>query len=71
MPTITIDNQPYDLDQLSPEAKAQLQSLQFVEQELARLQAKTAAMQTARIAYAKALQAALPVAPDGDTLKFN
>jgi hypothetical protein len=71
MPTITIDNKQYDLDQLSTEAKAQLQSLQFVEQELARLQAKTAAMQTARIAYAKALQAALPVAPDGDTLKFN
>jgi hypothetical protein len=71
MPTITIDNKPYDFDQLSTEAKAQLQSLQFVEQELARLQAKTAAMQTARIAYAKALQAALPVAPDGDTLKFN
>jgi hypothetical protein len=71
MQTITIDNKPYDLDQLSAEAKAQLQSLQFVEQELARLQAKTAAMQTARNAYAKALQAALPVAPDGDTLKFN
>ena len=71
MPTITIDNKPYDLDQLSTEAKAQLQSLQFVDAELARLQAKTAAMQTARIAYAKALQAALPALPAGDTLKLG
>jgi len=70
MPTITIDNKTYDTDQLSTEAKAQLQSLQFVEQELARLQAKTAAMQTARNAYAKALQAALPTLPAGDTLKL-
>jgi hypothetical protein len=71
MPAINIDNKPYDLDQLSTEAKAQLQSLQFVDAELARLQAKTAAMQTARIAYAKALQAALPALPAGDTLKLG
>lgn len=29
------------------------------------------AIQTAHMAYAKALQAALPTAPVGDTLKFN
>jgi hypothetical protein len=71
MSTINIDNIDYDADKLSDEAKAQLVSLQFCDQELARLQAQTAAIQTARMAYAKALQAALPVAPDGDTLKFN
>jgi len=71
MPTITIDNQAYDLDTLSDEAKAQLQSLQFVDAELARLQAQTAVLQTARMAYSKALQAALPVLPAGDTMKFN
>jgi hypothetical protein len=71
MPTIEIDNVDYDTDKLSDEAKAQLVSLQFCDQELARLQAKTATMQTARMAYAKALQAALPEAPAGDTLKFN
>ena len=71
MPTITIDNQDYDLDTLSDEAKAQLQSLQFVDAELARLQAQTAVLQTARMAYSKALQAALPVLPAGDTMKFN
>ena len=70
MSTITIKNKQYDLDQLSAEAKAQLQSLQFEEKELARLQAKTAAMQTARNAYAKALQAALAL-PAGDTLKLS
>lgn len=62
MPTITIDNQIFDLDSLSQEAKAQLQSIQFVDQELARLQAQTAALQTARNAYANALKAALPLA---------
>jgi hypothetical protein len=71
MPTIKIDNVDYDTDKLSAEAKAQLVSIQFCDQELTRLQAQAAAYQTARMAYAKALQAALPVMPSGDTLKFN
>jgi hypothetical protein len=48
-----------------------LVSLQFCDQELAKLQAQSAAYQTARMAYAKALQAALPTATVGDTIKFN
>ena len=71
MTTITIDNKHYDLDTLSDEAKAQLMSLQFCDQELARLQAQAAAIQTARMAYAKALNEALPPLPAGDTLKLN
>ena len=71
MPTIKIDNIDYDTANLSDEAKAQLVSLQFCDQELARLQAQAAAIQTARMAYAKALQAALPALPTGETLKFN
>ena len=71
MTTIKIDNIDYDTDKLSDEAKAQLMSLQFCDQELQRLQAQAAAYQTARMAYAKALQAALPSVPAGDTLKFN
>ncbi|WP_114971924.1 DUF6447 family protein [Rhodoferax ferrireducens] len=71
MPKITIDNQDYDLDTLSDEAKAQLQSLQFVDAELQRLTAQTAVFQTARIAYSKALQQALPSPFTGDTMKFN
>lgn len=71
MPKINIDNKEYDLDDLTDDAKAQLGSLQFVESELQRLAAQTAVLQTARIAYSKALQAALPVLPVGDTMKFN
>jgi hypothetical protein len=50
---------------------AQLVSLQICDQELDSLQAHVAAYQTARIANAKALQAALPTATVGDTIKFN
>lgn len=71
MPTIKIDNIDYDTEKLSDEAKSQLVNLQFCDQELARLQAQAAAIQTARMAYAKALQTALPTVPVGDTLKFN
>ena len=71
MPTIKIDNVDYDTANLSDEAKAQLVNLQFCDQELARLQAQAAALQTARMAYAKALQTALPAIPAGDTLKFS
>ncbi len=60
MTTINIDNIAYDLETLSADAKAQLMSIQFVDQELARLQALAAALQTARIAYSKALGEALP-----------
>jgi hypothetical protein len=68
---VTIDNQEYDTDALSAEAKAQLSSLQFVDSELARLQAQMAICQTARNAYAKALKEVLPVATSGDTIKFS
>ena len=75
MPTIKIDNVDYDTDKLSNDAKAQLASIQFCDQELQRLQAQAAAYQTARQAYAKALQAALPIpleqAQMSDTLQFN
>ena len=74
MPTVKIDNQDYDLDALSADAKAQLASIQFVDAELQRLAANTAALQTARMAYANALkQALVPTAPvlSGDTIKFT
>ena len=71
MPIIKIDNIDYDTDTLSDEAKAQLISLQFCDQELARLQSQAAAYQTARQAYANALKQALPKEPVGDTLKFS
>ena len=71
MATIKIDNKEYDLDTLSQEAKAQLASIQYVEQELLRLQAQAAALQTARNAYLQALKAALPVLGASDTIKIS
>lgn len=64
MSTIKIDDIDYDLDSLSAQANEQLQNLQFVDQELARLQAKTAVLQTARSSYANALKEALPKSAD-------
>jgi hypothetical protein len=64
MPMIKIDGKDYDIDSLPDAAKQQLQSIQFVEAELARLGAQTAVFQTARLAYLKALHEALqPAAP--------
>ena len=71
MTTLKFNNVDYDMDTLSKEAKDLLVSLQFCDQELQRLQAQAAALQTARKAYAKALQSALPTETVGDTLKFN
>ena len=71
MATLNIDNKEYDLDSLSDECKAQLASIQFVEQELARLQAKTATLRTAKNAYLQALQKSLPVFGGSDTIKLS
>ena len=59
MTLIKIDDKEYDTDTLSDDAKAQLQSLQFVDQQLARVKAQTFVLHTARIAYAKAVKDAL------------
>ena len=71
MPTLKIDNIKYELDTLSEECKAQLASIQFVEQELVRLQAKAAALQTAKAAYLQALKNSLPVVGGSDTIKLS
>lgn len=55
MSIITINNKEYELEKLSEEIKSQLLSIQFVENELQRLNAMTAVMTTARSAYGKAL----------------
>ena len=60
METITIDGQDYELDKLSVEVKAQLQSLQFVNMELQRLNAQIAVFQTAQVAYSTELRKILP-----------
>jgi len=70
MPTLKIDDKDYVYDTLPEEAKNQLRMLQFVDAELARLQGQAAVLQTARIAYAKALGEALPKF-QGDTIKIS
>jgi cell division protein ZapA (FtsZ GTPase activity inhibitor) len=69
MATITIDGNEYDVETLSDEIKAQLGSLQYVDSELARLRAQAAALQTARMAYGRALKQILEqgeAAEDGE-----
>jgi hypothetical protein len=71
MTTIKIDDKDYELEDMSDEAKNQLQSIRFVDQELMRLQAKGAALQTARIAYGRALTDALGTERQGDDLELE
>ena len=78
MPTIKIDDKDYDIDDLSEEAKKQIVSLQYVDSELGKLNLQIAAMQTAKIAYARALKSALgensadeEIEIVGDSLSFD
>ena len=60
MATIKINDKDYELDQLSADAKAQLEMLIAADNKLKELQRDAAIAQTARNAYAGALQALLP-----------
>ena len=62
MAIVTIDNVEYDVETLSDNARAQLGSIQLVDQKLADLQTEIAILQTARNAYSAALKAELPEA---------
>ena len=59
MPEIKINDKNYDIDKLSENAKNQIASLQFVQSEIVRLNAKLAAFKTAEIAYSKAIEKAI------------
>lgn len=76
MPTITIDNREFNTDDLSPEAKQQLEMLVATENKLRELQRDTAIAQTARNAYVNALKSLLPTPLEqtlaqGDVLKLG
>lgn len=71
MTRIKIDNKEYEIDTLSEECKAQIASIQFVDQELARLQAQAAVLQTAKSAYLQGLKASLPVVGGSETIKLS
>ncbi len=60
MAKVTIDGKEYDTDALSEDARNNMQNVQYCEQKLAELKREMAIAQTARNAYARALQGALP-----------
>ena len=59
MTNITIDGMDYDLDEMSDNAKAQLESLVAVDKKIGEMQQDMAILQTARNAYAVALRDAI------------
>jgi hypothetical protein len=59
-PKVNIDGIDYLLNNLSVEARKQLESLNLVDRKIVESQQEIAIMQTARIAYIRALVAALP-----------
>ena len=59
MANITIDGKDYNLDDLNSNAKEQLASLQFAQNEIKRLEAQIAINRTAAAAYSTALKSEL------------
>jgi hypothetical protein len=76
MSVIKIDGKDYEFETLSDEIKGNLISMQFCDNELQRLQATAAALQTARVAYARTVSEKLnevdnPLASfQGDSIQF-
>lgn len=64
---VSIDGTQYDLAALGEDARAQLTNLRATDQEIARLQVQMAIAQTARAAYARALNEALPKGTAAET----
>ena len=56
MSIISINGIDYEIDALSDEARGQVRSIQFIDAELEKLNAKIAVMNTARMSYASTLQ---------------
>ena len=59
MPKIKIDDKEYDTDDLSDNAKAQVESLRFNDLHMQRLRNELAIADTARVAYTNALKVEL------------
>jgi len=58
--SVTIDGKKYAIKDLSDKAKADLGSMQMVDQKIAQNQQELAILKTARNAYAKSLTEQLP-----------
>ena len=63
---IKIDDKEYDTDEMSKEAIAQIQAIQFTDTEITRCQLMLASLQTARNAYGRALKEILDGNEDTD-----
>lgn len=70
MAKIKIDDREYEIDSLPEQVRAELGMLQAVDQEIARLNVRLAIAQTARVAYARAINEGLPKA-DTTTAAVN
>lgn len=57
--SISIDGVDYNLDELSDNAKAQVASIQFVDEQIQQLNNEWAVSDTARVAYLAALKSDL------------
>lgn len=66
---ITIDGKDYDLASLSQPARDQIGNVKATEGEINRLKMQLAIAQTARVAYAKALQEELAKEDTGPTVQ--
>lgn len=53
---VSIGGVEYELDDLSDQAKAQLQNIRFCEERISNLQSEWAVADTARVAYSEALK---------------
>lgn len=58
--TITIDNKQYNFDDFNDNARAQLENLRFVDEQLQLLVNRAALIQTAKAAYTRVLADSLP-----------
>jgi hypothetical protein len=61
---INVDGKEYDLDELSPETRAEFEMLFFTEQRMRELRKELAVLQTARDAYGRAFQQKLQSEPN-------
>lgn len=57
---VSINGKEYDMDDLSETARQQVMNLRVAEMRIAQLEQDLAMMKTARLAYARALDAQLP-----------
>ena len=72
MANLVVDGKQYDLDKLSPEVKAKLESARFCDQKIQQLEAELSVVKTARAAYVQSLPELLTddmLSGSGKTLK--